>query len=113
MGARNKLVIYHQTIERGFIWYNNPLLFKSCFEHLKATGDNTGRIDFGNRSDQVTCVTGEKLLYDDQLFNECNDPYMIKCHQTKCAQGMILLLATHNAVFSLKFASYSGTVSAM
>ena len=60
---------------------------------LQTTVGKSGWINLGeDAAELIECDTGEKLLKDWKLFRYCNDPFMIQCLETACAQGKAILI---------------------
>ena len=61
---------------------------------LQTTVGKSGWINLGeDAAELIECDTGEKLLENWKLFRYCNDPFMIQCLETACAQGQAILIS--------------------
>ena len=66
---------------------------------LQTTVGESGWINLGeNAAELIECDSGEKLLTDWKLFRYCNDPFMIQCLETACAQGKAITIFSFEIV---------------
>ena len=66
---------------------------------LCTTVGKSGWMKLGeDAAELIECDTGEKLLKDWKLFRYCNDPFMIQCLETACAQGKAITIFSFEIV---------------